>query len=564
MRQWLALLAVIAAGAALGLMRIAVPVPLPPDAPPGQFSAGRAMADVRAMARAPHPTGSAQAAAVIAHLERRLAALGFATQRVTTPLPAAAARRLARWGGDPGAPAISLIAVRAGTHPAADASAPAVAIMAHHDTVWGSPGAADDAAGVAAALEVARAIPPAAQRRDLMLIFTDGEELGLVGARAIFAPGAGADPIAAHIGVLINLEARGMGGRAMMFQTGPANGALIALLARAAPGVAASSAAVSVYENLPNDTDFTPALARRIMGLNFAFIGDAWGYHSPLATPANLDQGALQDMGDAVHAVAAALLAGDALPPPAPAAQFASLPGAGLIVIGTGTGWLLAAATLALLLLGGWHTRPSVARLAMALGQALLLLVLAGVATAGLDLLSGWVGHEYYDRLAALPRLQAAALLAVAAVLLFAASAPAGSADERALAWIALAWAAGVAALILLPGAAPIIAWPALLAALGWAPGPFLPRAGVWLAALLAIPGIALLAEIGHFAFLGVGLGLVLVPLLLPALALLAVVLPAGPRRPALAAAAAALVCGAGVALWVNLDAPASSVPVYA
>jgi hypothetical protein len=41
-------------------------------------------------------------------------------------------------------------------------------------------------------------------------------------------------------------------------------------------------------------------------------------------------------------------------------------------------------------------------------------------------------------------------------------------------------------------------------------------------------------------------------------------VLPAGPRRPVLAAAAAALLCGAGIALWVNLDAPAASRPVYA
>ncbi len=138
-------------------------------------------------------------------MERRLAGLGFTTRRVVTPLAEKPAQRLAKWGGNPNAPAISLVAVRAGK----DSAAPAVALLAHHDSVWASPGAADDIAGVAAALEVARAIPQATQARDLVLLFTDAEELGLVGARAIFAPGAAADPIAARIGVTINLEARG-------------------------------------------------------------------------------------------------------------------------------------------------------------------------------------------------------------------------------------------------------------------------------------------------------------------------------------------------------------------
>ncbi len=563
MARWLAALAVLAAGLALGLLRIAVPAPLPADAPPGQFSAARAMADVRTLARAPHPTGSSETAAVIAHLERQLAALGFATRRVTTPLPGPAARRLEKWGGDPAATAISLVAVRAGRASAT----PAVALMAHHDSVWGSAGAADDVAGVATALEVARAIPQPMQQRDLVLIFTDAEELGLVGARAIFAPGSAGDPIAARIGVLINLEARGMGGRAMMFQTGPDNGALVALLAGAARDVAASIAAVAIYENLPNDTDFTPVIARGIMGLNLAFIGDAWGYHSPLATPANLNQGALQDMGDAVLPTARALVQADALPARAPDAQFAGVPGAGLVVLATGAGWAVLAATWAALALAAWRRRNewTVAGCALAFGQALITLALAALAMTGLDLLSGTIGGEYYDRLAALPRLEVMALLAAGAALLFAASAPAGSTTDRWITWVKLGWAAGLAAQIWLPGAAPIFAWPALLAALGLVAGS-VPGAGRWPAALLALPGIGLLAEIGHFAFLGVGASLpaATAVLLVPLLALLAPLWPTGPRRPALLAAATALALGGAIALWVNLDARAASVPVYA
>ncbi|WP_164157296.1 M20/M25/M40 family metallo-hydrolase, partial [Sandarakinorhabdus rubra] len=477
------------------------------------------------------------------------------------------AQRLARWGGDPSRPAISLVAVR----PGADPAAPAIALMAHHDSVWASPGAADDAAGVAAALEIARAIPQAAQARDLVLILTDAEELGLVGARAIFADDA--DPIAGRLGVVINLEARGAGGRTMMFQTGPDNGALVRLLARTSPTAAASSVAVTVYEELPNDTDFTPVLARGLAGLNFAFIGGAWGYHSPLATPDRLDAGALQHLGDSVLGITRALVTGAALPGPAPNAVFAVAPGLGLIVYPPAAGWGVLAAAAALLALAAWWRRAdwSFGGSALALGQALLTLVIAGLLMFGLNLVSGSVGAEYYDRLAALPRLEGVAGLAALAALLFAASAPAGTPWDRALAWPCLCLLAAFAVQIGLPGAGPVFAWPALLAALAVAlggalaarlsgPARFLP------AALLAIPGLALTAELAHFAFLGVGAPqpYLVTPLLIPVLSLLAPLLPAGPRRPALAGMVTCVAVAFVLALWVALDAPAPSAPPYA
>src|SRR5690606_40854732 len=53
----------------------------------------------------------------------------------------------------------------------------AVLLAAHYDSVAAGPGAADDGAGVAALLEVARALkarrPP---RRTVVLLFSDGEE----------------------------------------------------------------------------------------------------------------------------------------------------------------------------------------------------------------------------------------------------------------------------------------------------------------------------------------------------------------------------------------------------
>ena len=567
MNRWPLFLCTLAAGLLLGWWTTQTPTPVDASAPASQFSAGRAMADVRVLAREPHPTGSAANLAGIAHLERRLAGLGFTTRRVVTPLPERPAKRLAKWGGDPAAPAISLIAVRPGSDLASDA----IALLAHHDSVWASPGAADDIAGVAAALEIARAIPQAAQRRDLVLIFTDAEELGLVGARAIFAPGAAADPIAGRIGVLINLESRGGGGRAMMFQTGPENGNLVRRLAASAPGASASSLAVTLYESLPNDTDFTPAKNRGMAGLNFAFIGDAWGYHSPLMTPDRLDQGALQHLGASVLAVSRDLLTASALPARRENAVFASAPLVGIIVYSAGTGWALIGAAAGLLVLAAWWRRRewSGGGALMALGQAVLVLIIAGLLLFGLNLLSGSVGGEYYDRLAALPRLEVVAALAIAAALLFLAAAPAATLWDRWLTALLLCLAAALGAQIVLPGAGPVFAWPALLAAVGAAIGARPGAAGlaqVVPAALLAIPGLALGAELFHFAFLGIGapLPFAMVPLLIPVLALIAPITPSGPLRPSLLAGLSAVVLAAGLALWVNLDDRAPSVPPYA
>src|SRR5690606_6995658 len=118
-------------------------------------------------------------------------------------------------------------------------------------------------------------------------------------------------------------EARGGGGRVQMFQTGPENGEAIGLLRRTAVRPAATSLFGFVYERMPNDTDFTEARNAGITGLNYAFIGRQFDYHSPTSTPEALDQGSLQDLGDQVLATAAAMAFAPALPDKAPNAVYA-------------------------------------------------------------------------------------------------------------------------------------------------------------------------------------------------------------------------------------------------
>ena len=126
-----------------------------------------------------------------------------------------------------------------------------------------------------------------------MVVITDGEEAGLFGARAFFRD----NPLAAHVGFILNMETRGGGGRAAMFETGAGNGAAIDLYRRTADkSPNSNSLSVFVYKLMPNDTDFTVAKGKGVPGFNYAFIGRQFDYHSPSSTVAALDQGSVQHM----------------------------------------------------------------------------------------------------------------------------------------------------------------------------------------------------------------------------------------------------------------------------
>ncbi|WP_439471927.1 M20/M25/M40 family metallo-hydrolase [Brevundimonas sp.] len=334
---------------AIGVLTLQGPRPVGADAPAADFSTARAMVDIRAIAQRPHPVGSPDHARVQGYLIQRMTALGLQTSTQTGPLSPGAIRRLERAGGNPAAAdysATNLIGVLPGRNPAL----PAVALMAHYDTVLHSPGAADDTTGVAAILETVRAIRargPA--ERTLVVLLTDAEELDLDGARVFW----GGHPLRDRIGAVVNLEARGGGGRAMMFETGRGNAETIALFGqagvRATGGVTSNSLAVFVYETMPNGTDFTIPKARGVQGLNFAFIGRPEQYHAPVSTPDMLDQGSVQHIGSQALESADALLRAPALPAATTNAVYADVFGRFVIhyppVVGWGL-WALAAVLL--------------------------------------------------------------------------------------------------------------------------------------------------------------------------------------------------------------------------
>ncbi len=564
----------------LGIKVSTPPAPLPASADAALFSAGRAMADVRSIASVPHPTGSAANARAQDYLVARLQSLGFSVRLLTTPLAGKPLDRLAKWRGAPatGVAAVSIVAVRASgdqvSDRVSDSAQSAVLVLAHRDSVWGSPGAADDAAGVAASLEIARAIPRTAQKRDLVLLLTDGEELGLVGARAFFAPAPGGDPLAGRIGAVINLESRGGGGRAAMFETGPRNGAMIDLLAANMADPNANSLAVKIYELLPNSTDFTPPKQRGIAGFNFAFIGDARLYHSPLATPDALDKAALQHLGGQALDLTRALLVAPSLPGPAPDQVFSDVLGMFVIAYPPAVGWLVVVATagFALVALRRAPKRP-IAAVARGMLDAVSSLLAAALLLYAGNLLSG-ADHKgnYYDRLAALPRLEWQALLLFAAGLLVAL----GIGGARRGVWgvwtglFLVNWIMGLAVQAVLPAAGPVLAWPLLVAAAAMALAAFADVTLASLAARLllaaaAVFGLALMGVLAHFVLLGIGPDTpsaiaVFAPM---TLLLLWPLLPPVRHWKALIAALVLVLAAGGIALSVRLDPLAPTVPPY-
>jgi hypothetical protein len=254
------------------------PAALPADARADVFAAGRARLHVEAIARAPHPIGSAEAEYVRRLLVQKLDELGL-TCEIQAPHKS-------------DSPVRNVIARLKGQGPSDKKS---LMLCAHFDSVATGPGAADNASGVAVVLETLRALrakPPL--DRDVIVLFDDGEEVGLNGSRLFVAE----HPWAKDVGVVLNFDARGNSGPSIMFETSEGNGWLIDQYSQAAPHPLATSLSMAIYKLMPNSTDFTTFKAAGMAGLNFAFIGGIAYYHSPQDTPANLDPRTLQHQGE--------------------------------------------------------------------------------------------------------------------------------------------------------------------------------------------------------------------------------------------------------------------------
>jgi hypothetical protein len=269
----------------LGVLRsYSSPAPIDAAAPDVVFSAIRAEAILRDLLRdnRPHVAGSPANALMRDRIVADLEAAGYAPELQSrfhcNPM----------FGGC--APVQNIIATKPGS-----TGKHAVMLTAHYDSVWAGPGAADDGAGTAAVLEIARMaadFPPF--ENDVIFMISDAEESGLIGAHAF----AEHHPLFKKVKAVINLEARGAAGPSAMFETGSGNRSVIRMLSKSVERPVGTSLVYEMYRRMPNDTDYSVYKKRGILGLNFAFAQGVALYHSALDDADHLDLGSLQHHGD--------------------------------------------------------------------------------------------------------------------------------------------------------------------------------------------------------------------------------------------------------------------------
>lgn len=462
-----------------------VPRVVSSSAPLSVFSAERAMRHVRQISQRPHPSGGEDHPRVREYLIREISDLGL------TPQVQEATGVSTRY---PSAGRVWNVLVRV---PGRASGGQSVLLVAHYDGVPMSPAAGDDASGVAVLLETLRAIRTTdTLAHDVIALFTDGEEPGLLGAAAF----AREHPWAKDVAVTLNFEGRGTRGPSLMFETGPGNRDIVGVL-RDVGGARASSLSTAVYRSLPNDTDLSELamLQPPRPAMNFAFIGGVQRYHSVEDDVAHLDPRTLQHHGNQALALTRRL-ANDTLPRPRTGdAVFFDLPLIGVIVYPEPLAPWLALLALVLPIAALVVARRRESRLWIGAVLGLVLSLLAAV-VAGAFALGAASGIQRLHASIGSGAPEWSGLYALAIAVLSIAVASAGYALARR--WggafgvqtgAMLAWGlVGVAVALAMPGASFLFIWPLLpfgVAALAFAAGADsrLRLAGIWIATVIAI-----------------------------------------------------------------------------
>ena len=480
-------------GTWLGFATAGLPGVVPASAPGAAFSAERALRDLRIITAAPHPVGTPAHDRLRDYLVDRLRALGLDDVHVQS------ATGFNTLDGPIAAIVANVVGRKRGSRPG-----PAVLLTAHYDAVPRSYGAGDDGAGAAAILEALRALgnsPPL--DRDLIVVFSDAEEDGLLGAEAF----VNLHPWAKDVGVVLNFEGRGDAGPVYMFQTSPGNATLIKALAASVADARTNSLTSEVYRHLPSDTDLSIWLHSdfAVGALNFAHVGGFTHYHTPLDDFSSFDPRVLQQMGDYALGVTRALGHADVSNMRTSDAIYFNAPWLG--VIHYPASWAMALSidglVIVIVLVGLGLRRRSLTLAGIGRGTIALLLSLAipTIVTFASWRFISYLHPDYREILQRDPYnslwyLLAFSALTVAVVVavqqrLSAYATPPEIAVAPLLLWGVL----GVFVAALLPGASYLLAWPVFAAAIcasWWRRDERAVRVPPAILALLAVPALVL------------------------------------------------------------------------
>ncbi|WP_191858265.1 M28 family peptidase [Hanstruepera ponticola] len=255
------------------------------DTPNENFSTERALIPLKEISKVPHYLGNNEHTSVRNYIIEQLQKLGLETEIQE-------GYSMSKWG-NLSKPKNILARIKGND------SEKALLLLTHYDSnPHSSLGASDAGSGVVTILEGLRAFlyTNKTPKNDIIILISDGEELGLNGAD-IFV---NQHPWANDVGLVLNFEARGSGGPSyMLIETNQGNANLMKHFVEANPEYpVANSLAYSIYKMLPNDTDLTRFREDAdIDGFNFAFIDDHFDYHTALDTYSRLDRNTLEHQG---------------------------------------------------------------------------------------------------------------------------------------------------------------------------------------------------------------------------------------------------------------------------
>jgi hypothetical protein len=251
------------------------------------FSIDNALKHLKKISKEAHYAGSKEHKKVQNYIVSELRKMGFKTEIQTQT----AINK--KWFA--ATTAENIIAKLKGTDPGK-----ALMLLTHYDSnPHSSLGASDAGSGVVTILEGLRAFiaKDEPHKNDIVVLISDAEELGLLGAQAFVDNHSWTK----DIGLVLNFEARGSGGPSyMLMETNGKNSKLLSEFLATKPNFpAANSLMYAIYKKLPNDTDLTVFREdANINGFNFAFIGDHFDYHTAQDTYERLDRETLLHQAD--------------------------------------------------------------------------------------------------------------------------------------------------------------------------------------------------------------------------------------------------------------------------
>jgi hypothetical protein len=256
------------------------------EAPLSTFSSKRALEKVKKISQKPHFVGSKNHEDVAQYLVNELKNLGLSTS-IQEGFTLSDGGTLVK--------SKNIVARLKGT-----SKEKALLLLSHYDSAphSNSFGASDDGVGIAVILESVRAFlhNKTVHKNDIIILFSDAEEVGLNGA-ALFVT---QHQWAKNVGLVLNLEARGSSGPSyMLIETNKGNANMVKAFANGNVSYPVSNSLMySIYKMLPNDTDLTVFREKgKIHGFNFAFIDNHFHYHTERDSYENLNPKTIAHQG---------------------------------------------------------------------------------------------------------------------------------------------------------------------------------------------------------------------------------------------------------------------------